>query len=127
MAVSPIDGLALVAMVLCPLLGSRQFSFFGFAFFFRDFGAELNVFFVFDRAAFFFGFDLDFVPVFAFVFPAGFGFVVCGQRDDAVGIGRRRHRSRRGGGEQRQEQEDREEEVELAHRPLLIGGGGCGL
>jgi hypothetical protein len=45
--VPPMGRLALVAMGLTPM----PLGFFGFAFFFGDFGAELGVFFVFDRAA----------------------------------------------------------------------------
>jgi|GEM_PF-6928893 len=61
-------------MVFCPVVASRPFGFFGFPFFGGDFGAELGVFFVFDRAAVFFvfGFHFEFALLAGFVFVAFF-------------------------------------------------------
>ena len=119
--VPPVSGLFLVAMVLPPMSGSRPFGRFGFAFFFGDFGAELGVFFVFDRAAGFFGFD--FFPVFGFVaFFAGFGFFVFfrGRGGQVARQDRQAQRVRRGGGgDQREQQQDQQEGEELAHRPFI--------
>jgi len=97
------------------------FGFFGFPFFFRDFGAELDVFFVFDRAAVFFGFV--FFGTFAFFARFGFFrfFVFFGSRGSKI-AGERGHaqRVRRGdGGEQREQQQDQQEGEELAHRPFI--------
>jgi hypothetical protein len=87
------------------------FGFLGFAFFLGDFGAELDVFFVFDRAAFFFGFGFLFIAVFGFV-----GFF-CGFGRAADDVGQRQRRRRSGEDKQREEGED-QAEGKLAHRLL---------
>jgi hypothetical protein len=80
--VSPMNGFALVAMVSSSMPGSMSFGLFGFSgfpFFCGDFGAELHVFLVFDRAALFFRFGFvvffDF-RFFRFVFGRGEGVAV---------------------------------------------------
>lgn len=112
--------LALVAMVFSPMPRPMPFGCFGFAFFFGDFGAELGVFFVFDRAAGFFAFGFGFFCVFAFF--AHFGFFVffrgCG--GEIAREGGQAHRVRRGGGgKQREQQQDQQEGEDLAHRPFI--------
>jgi hypothetical protein len=87
-----------------------RFGFLGFPFFFGDFGAELHVFFVFDRAAVFFGFV--FIAVFGFV-----GFFISGFGRAADDAGRRQGGRWSGDGEQREEGED-QEKGQLAHRPF---------
>ena len=107
------NGLALVAMVFSSMPGSMPFGFFGFAFFFFfDFGAELGVFFVFDRAASFFAFVFDFVVRFEFVVFRGRG----GEAPRGTG---QAQRLRRGGAGQREQQQDEEELEKLAHRPFI--------
>src|SRR6476646_8876747 len=96
------SGLALVPVVLCPTVRSMALGFFGFAFF------------VFDRAAFFFGFVFGF----EFVFVAGFSFVAffAGRRDHRAGVDRQGDRLGRGGAAARdQQQRGQEAEKELAH------------
>lgn len=101
-------------MVLCSMPGSVPFGCFEFAFFFGDFGAELDVFFVFDRAAGFFAFGIDFFARFEFfVFFTGRGGEVARQRRQAQRL------RRGGGGEQREQQHDQQEGEELAHRPFI--------
>jgi hypothetical protein len=117
--VVPMNGLALVAMVFSSMPGSMRFGFFGFAFFGGDFGAELGVFFVFDRAAGFFAFAFGFFSVFDFV--VRFRFVFFRGRGGEVprGTGRARRLCRGGAGQQREQQQDEEERKELAHRPFI--------
>jgi len=86
------SGLALVAMVFCPVPGSMPFGFCGFAFFFGDFGTELGVFFIFDRAAGFFTFGFCFFCFFAFF--AGFGFSAFFDSRDSKIAGERGHAQR---------------------------------
>jgi hypothetical protein len=114
--VPPMNGPALVAMVLSSMLGPLLFGFF-FSF---DFGAELGVFFVFDGAARFFVFVFGFFSVFAFVACFGFFAFLRGRGGEVAGQGRDAQRLRRGGrGEQREQQEDEQEGEELAHRPFI--------
>jgi hypothetical protein len=92
------------------------FGFFGFPFFRRDFSAELDIFFVFDRAAVFFGFFSGFAFVFRFAFVFFFG----DRGGEIAGEDGQAHRVRRGdGGEQREQQQDQQERKELAHRPFI--------
>jgi hypothetical protein len=93
-----------------------HFGFLGFPVFCGDFGAELHVFFVFDRAAVFTAFSFVFAVDFALVgfFISGFGWAA-----DDIGQGQRRRRS--GNGKQREESED-QEKGQPAHRPLSSEG-----
>jgi hypothetical protein len=116
--VPPMGGLALVAVVFSSVPGSMPFGCFGFAFFCGEFGAEPGVFFVFDRAAGFFGLDF----FFAFAFFACFGFFVFfgGRGGEGTWEGGQAQRlCRGGGGEQREQQQDQQEGKDLAHRPFI--------
>lgn len=108
-----------MTVVFCPMPGSTPFGFRGFAFFFGDFGAELDVFFVFDRAAGFFAFG--FFPVFGFF--GGFGFFAFfgGRSGEVAREGGQTECLRRGGGgQQREQQQDQQEgEKELGHRSFI--------
>lgn len=74
--------------------GSMPFGFFGFAFFFGNFGAELDVFFVFDRAARFFTFAFSFFSAFAFVARFGFFVFFGGRGGEVAGEGGQAQRLR---------------------------------
>jgi hypothetical protein len=117
--VAPVNGLAPVAMMFSSMPGSMPFGFFGFPFFCGDFGAELHVFFVFNRAAIFFGFGLvAFLGFrfFRFVFGGGDGF--------AWEVGHAQRVRRGGRRDQREQQEDEQEGKELAHRPFIGAAAG---
>lgn len=92
------------------------FGFFRFPFFFGDFGAELGVFFVFDRAAGFFGF----FSVFTFLACFGFFVFFCGRGGEVARERGQAQRVRGGGAGQQREQQQDKQEGELAHR-FFIG------
>ncbi len=103
-------------MVFSAMPGSMLLGFFGFAFFFGDFGAELDVFFVFDRAAGFFAFAFGFFSAFAFVARFGFFVFFFGGGGEGAGEGGQAQRLRRGRGSEQQGQQEGEE---FAHLPFI--------